>query len=147
MNLYELQRNLKGFDIRQEVVEVIRETAPDIIKLNQGQLFIGRRADGHEIEPEYTEATIAIKEGKGQPTDRVTLKDTGDFWHSIIVDKININTYNIFAEDKKTAKLIKKYGSQILGLSKESRTEEYTPLYFFPALKARIERKTGLKLT
>lgn len=145
ITLHEMQRRLKGFDIREEVRQVIIETKGEIEELNRGQLFLGKRADGSYIGPDYTPFTKQIKEEKGQPFDRVTLRDKGHFWNSIEVDSVNSETYNIFAQDPKTAALVKKYGGKILGLSKESRTEEYIPFYFFPALKKRIETKTGLK--
>lgn len=131
-------------NIRKEVRDVIIETSEDIAELNRGQLFIGMRADGKEINPKYSDLTIELKEAKGQPTDRVTLRDEGDFWNSIKVD-VKSETFDIDATDSKTLKLTRKYGKQILGLSKESKSEEYIPNYFFPALKARIERKLGVK--
>ena len=146
ITLHELQRRLKGFDVRAVVVETITETAPDIIKLNQGQLFIGRRADGHQIEPEYADITVRLKKLKGQPYDRVTLRDTGAFWDEIIVRNITANSYTVDDTNEKSDRLIKKYGGQILGLSKASKSEEYIPNYFFPLLKAKIFERTGLVL-
>lgn len=146
MNIWELGRRLNKFNITKEVRESIIETSPAIVKLNQGQMFIGRRADGTELLPSYKDITIEIKKSKGQPYDRVTLRDTGAFWDSIKVD-VSTDVFKINATDSKAKKLIKKYGVKILGLSKESKSEEYIPLYFFPELKNRIEYKTGLKLT
>lgn len=120
------------------------DTKEDIAELNRGQLFLGKRADGKEINPQYADLTIEIKQAKSQPTDRVTLNDTGAFWDSILVD-VGSDTFDINATDEKTSKLIKKYGKQILGLSAESKNEEYIPNYFFPELKKRIEKKLGLK--
>ena len=64
--------------------------------------------------------TEAIKKEKGQPTDRVTLKDTGEFHRSIFVkfegDKIIIDSDNDLRD-----KLVKKYGATIFGLTKQNK--------------------------
>lgn len=67
----------------------------------------------------YTEFTVEIKQSKGQPTDRVTLKDEGDFYSSFYL-QIDDKQFEIKANDIKTADLIKKYGRQILGLTNEN---------------------------
>ena len=67
----------------------------------------------------YTPLTIAIKEGKGQPTNRVTLRDEGDFEASFYLD-VSDKQFEIKASDFKTEDLIKKYGRQILGLTDEN---------------------------
>lgn len=144
MTLHELQRRLSGFDIGNEVRESIIETQDAITELNRGQMFIGKRSDGSEITPTYSDLTIILKEEKGQPSDRVTLKDTGDFWDSLTVD-VDSDTFTMDATDSKTDRLSKKYGDKILGLSDESKREEYIPLYFFPELKNRITRRLGFK--
>lgn len=146
MTLHELGRRLNAFSIREEVIEIFVDTGPEIVKLNQGQLSLGLRADGYEIEPSYSPFTIAEKKRKGQPYDKVTLKDTGAFWQSIYLGDVSIEKFNVDASDEKTDKLIKKYGGQILGLSTDSKNEEYIPNYFFPELKARVEGKLGLKM-
>lgn len=144
MTLHSLQRSLQGFDITEVVRETIVETSEAIEELNMGQMFIGRRADGSEILPTYSDLTIELKEQKGQPSDRVTLRDTGAFWKSLTVD-VKSDTFTISATDAKTVSLVKKYGERIFGLSKESKSEEYIPLYFFPLLKQKITQRLGLK--
>lgn len=67
----------------------------------------------------YTPLTISIKEEKGQPTNRVTLRDEGDFEASFFLD-VNDKQFEIKASDFKTEDLIKKYGRQILGLTPEN---------------------------
>lgn len=70
----------------------------------------------------YTPLTIAIKKEKGQPTDRVTLRDEGDF-HSSFYLEVGDTQFEIKAADFKTEDLIKKYGRQILGLTNENIAE------------------------
>ena len=67
----------------------------------------------------YSPLTIAIKEEKGQPTNRVTLRDTGDFEASFFLE-VGDKQFEIKASDFKTEDLIKKYGRQILGLTDEN---------------------------
>lgn len=70
----------------------------------------------------YTPLTIAIKKEKGQPTNRVTLRDEGDF-HSSFYLEVGDTQLEIKAADFKTEDLIKKYGRQILGLTNENIAE------------------------
>lgn len=67
----------------------------------------------------YSPVTIAIKEAKGQPTNRVTLRDEGDFQSSFFLE-VGDKEFEIKAADWKTEELIKKYGRQILGLTDEN---------------------------
>jgi hypothetical protein len=144
MTLYELQRRLKGFDIQAEIQESIIETSGDMIVLNQGQMSLGKRSDGTDITPTYSDLTIELKEQKGQESRWVTLKDTGAFWSDMFVDVGN-NSYEMGSADAKAVKLEKKYGKKIFGLSKESKREEYIPIYLLPALQSRITKRLGLK--
>lgn len=67
----------------------------------------------------YSPVTIAIKEAKGQPTNRVTLRDEGDFESSFFLE-VGDKQFEIKASDFKTEDLIMKYGRQILGLTDEN---------------------------
>lgn len=107
-------------------------------------MSLGKRADGTEITPSYSDLTIMLKDEKGQETRWVTLKDTGAFWSDMFVDVGN-SSYEVGSADAKAAKLEKKYGSKIFGLTKESKSEEYIPLYLLPAVKDRITKKLGFK--
>lgn len=138
-----MQRRLKVFDIHEEVKESIFDTGEDVADFNRKQLFEGIRSTGSEIKPAYAPLTVLIKDQKGQPTDRVTLKDTGDFYESIGIN-VESDLLEISASDEKTDDLIKKYGNRILGLTKESRSE-YVAYSFFPALRERITKKLGFK--
>lgn len=67
----------------------------------------------------YSPVTIEIKEALGQPTNRVTLRDEGDFESSFFLE-VGDNQFEIKASDFKAEDLIKKYGRQILGLTDEN---------------------------
>ena len=100
----------------------------DLVALNEGQivflntdnqLFQGIDAKGKKLFPPYSRKTIKIKRAKGQPTNRVTLLDTGDFHNSFLIVYGN-DFFEITANDRKTKKLELKYGSDIFGLTDNS---------------------------
>ena len=80
----------------------------------------------------YSPITVEIKKMKNQPSGRVTLRDTGDFHSSFYID-VNEQQFEIKASDSKTEDLIKKYGRQILGLTKENIAEVIWQ-YIYPDL-------------
>ena len=95
------------------------EAEDTIINMNISQLYdSGERRDGKRITPEYAPETVAIKKKKGQPTNRVTLRDTfawqASFWVQYYPDGFEIK-----ASDWKTERLTQKYGDEILGLQDE----------------------------
>jgi len=141
ITIRELKHRLDNFDIVQESASIIEDTAETIADFNRKQLFAGLRSTGTEIKPEYAPYTILIKDQKGQPTDRVTLKDTGEFYDSISVD-VNSKSYELVASDDKTDDLQNIDGNRILGLTKENKGE-YLNYTFIPELRDRITRKLG----
>lgn len=93
--------------------------ARTIENLNRQQLDAGMRADGSDISPDYTPLTVFLKSEKGQPTDRVTLRDTGEFYADIRAEFDNDEVV-LRDDNEKTIKLQNKYGDEILGLSDQS---------------------------
>jgi hypothetical protein len=85
----------------------------------------------------YQPKTIEIKQIKGQPYNRVTLRDEGDFHSSFYVDFSN-QGFEIKASDEKTEHLVNKYGRQILGLTDENAFELASE-YIQPDLITRIK--------
>ena len=69
----------------------------------------------------YSPVTISIKQKKGQPTNRVTLRDTEAFHKSFFVYADNKAVW-FKATDKKAQKLYDKYG-EIFGLTVENRNK------------------------
>lgn len=102
---------------------IIWENEAYIVDMNaEEQLFEqGINRLGVEISDyaPYSPVTIQIKEAKGQPTNRVTLRDEGDFESSFFLE-VGTKQFEIKASDWKTEELIKKYGRQILGLTDEN---------------------------
>lgn len=85
----------------------------------------------------YTPYTIEVKTIKGQPTDRVTLRDTGEFHESFYIEASDTQ-FVIKAHDWKTEKLIRKYGREILGLTREN-LNELIHSYIYPELLSKAK--------
>lgn len=80
----------------------------------------------------YSPYTIEIKREKGQPYNRVTLRDEGDFEGSFYIEA-DREKFQIKAEDWKAEHLTMKYGNQILGLTDEN-IGEVRHEYVYPEL-------------
>lgn len=87
----------------------------------------------------YSPVTIEIKKAKGQPTNRVTLRDEGDFESSFFIE-VGQNQFEIKASDWKTEELIKKYGRQILGLTNEN-IEKLIWDFIYPDLLSKLKNE------
>lgn len=91
-----------------------------MVDLNQKQLYAGTKKTGEPITPKYKQFTIAQKIWEGQPHDRVTLKNTGEFYSKMFL-RISGSYWSITSSDWKTTDLTQKYTSDIFGLTSESR--------------------------
>lgn len=98
----------------------------EIIEMNtQDQLYEqGITATGVSIMDyaPYSEYTIELKAQKGDPYDRVTLRDEGDFHRSFYLD-IDNEKFTFDAEDWKTRELLRLYGDEIMGLTQHNIEE------------------------
>lgn len=137
-------KKFEALDVDTISADAIEETAPEMIDANRAQMDAGMKADGAEIFPPYAPLTIAIKRMKGQPTDRVTLKDTGSFYAgmSIIVTADQVLSGS---GDEKSAKLQEKYGTEIFGLGGEFKAG-YVNTALRPVFRQKIEAATGLTM-
>lgn len=126
MTIFEAQRRMKqimdGLD--DEIINhIVPAVEPDIVKMQQDRLFSGKRSDGTDIEPEYKFVTTDIKLRKGQPTDRVTLKDTGDFYEGIFAETWDGKEVLIDSSDPKSGELKEKYGEGLFGITDDDSPE------------------------
>ena len=123
----QLAFNIAGLNIGATFKKIVNsaEVKSLIIKLNtDNQLFkkgensLGVRLDA--IGGGYAGFTIEEKKRKGQPFDRVTLNDTGDFYGSWTVNA-TVNYIDINADPiKEDANLFTEWGSDIVGLNEEN---------------------------
>jgi len=97
--------------------DTMRETKTEFLDWQKEQLFAGKKKTGGSITPPYHPVTILHKKLKGQPYDRVTLKDTGVFYESLfLVINRDSMTYSVVSSDIKSNKLLAQYGANVLGL-------------------------------
>lgn len=110
----------EGLDGGTYIAEIVENYEWQIIGWNADEQLYdkGITATGVEIMDyaPYSPFTIEIKQETGQPYDRVTLRDSGDFHHSFFVDADNTK-FSIDAEDWKTRELLIAYGEEIMGLT------------------------------
>lgn len=94
----------------------------ELQELQAEQMQAGQAADGAPITPPYTRATVKIKKAKGQPADRVTLRDSGDFQRKIRARPQRRGVV-MDSTDSKTAGLVEKYGEEIFGFNAQNTAE------------------------
>lgn len=116
---------LKRFEeeIFSAIEKALRENEAIIVEMNsEDQLYekgINREGVSIASFAPYSPITIQIKREKGQPTNRVTLRDEGDFHYSFFIE-FREDSFKIVADDWKTKQLIAGYGETILGLTDEN---------------------------
>lgn len=97
-----------------------------IIEMNTQEQLFQKGVDSKgvplmDIGGDYAFITKDLKDRAGQPIDRITLKDTGDFYRSwtvrILADTIFIEADTI----KDGGDLRSRWGNDILGLTEESK--------------------------
>jgi hypothetical protein len=149
MGLKSLISKLESFDINEASEMAIMDTDKELARIQQDQLYSGKLSTGGWIFPQYSPSTKVRKRKKGQPTDRVTLKDTGAFYKGIFID-VRGDIFVIDSSDEygsditgsKRDKLVEKYGVEIFGLNKDSKVE-----YIKTLKKALLKRcSTVIKL-
>lgn len=108
--------------------DIVYESEDAIISAIANDQLYRRGINGKGIKimsyAPYADSTIRIKRILGQPTTRVTLKDTGDFYANMFVvfsDEYPGGFY-ITSSDEKTGILIDKYGPEIFRLTDKNFT-------------------------
>ena len=94
----------------------------NIIKLNTiDQLFNDGIDSLGDSLGEYSPFTVELKKAKGQPTNRITLKDTGDFYKTFKVE-VKDDSFFINANPiKEDTNLFDDFGSEIVGLTEDNQ--------------------------
>lgn len=99
--------------------EILRNEDVIVSMITEDQLYeLGIEGRGIEIASylPYAVSTIKRKIKKGQPTNRVTLKDTGEFYKSLHVEFDDEGFY-VTSSDEKAKYLLDRYGKTIFRLS------------------------------
>lgn len=120
-----LEYRLRRFkeNLHNTLADIVQENADIIISTVTADQLYDEGIDGRGIRLDsfapYTLNTQFRKVRKGQPIDRVTLRDTGEFYNSIylVFDK---GGFYLTSSDDKFKHLKKKYGPRILRLTNEN---------------------------
>jgi len=117
-------KKVKAFDFEKAILKVVKDNDNIAIDLNtDNQLFDkGIDSTGSLLPGPYAPMTIEIKSILGQPIDRITLRDTGDFHDGFFMDASKFPLV-IDSSDSKTSELKSEWGEDIFGLTDESQTE------------------------
>lgn len=90
--------------------------------------------DGNNVKlPGYRRTTIRLKIAKGDPVDRTTLRDDGEFYSHIQVDAFS-DRFEISSNVSYDVHIIKRYGINVLKISDEN-LKQFIQTYFIPNFK------------
>jgi hypothetical protein len=121
-NLVNKLRKFKSILGQELKDEILRHEDVIVKMITQDQLYeLGIEGRGIEIMSyrPYKPRTIKKKIKKGQPTNRVTLKDTGSFYASLHVEFDDDGFYVTSTQDKAEF-LLKRYGKTIFRLTDDN---------------------------
>lgn len=104
----DLKAKVRAIDTDSMAREVVSLYANEIVERNRESLESGQYDTGVSISPAYTAKTIRIKRKRGQPYDRVTLRNSGRFYSRMRV-VLKRTGFSITSTDRKTMMLKMKY--------------------------------------
>lgn len=139
-NLVYRLRKFKSILDQELKDEILRHEDVIVEMITQDQLYeLGIEGRGIEIMSymPYRPRTIKKKLKKGQPTNRVTLKDTGSFYASLHVEFDDTGFYVTSTQDK-AKYLLKKYGKTIFRLT-DNNLKVLLNEYIKPSLKEKMK--------
>lgn len=125
--LSNLEYRLRAFkdSLPELLEEVVRDKEDTIIAAITNDQLFRQGVNGWDEKimdyMPYKPSTIRKKQKKGQPTTRVTLKDTGEFYKSMFV-VFDSEGFYITSNDDKVQYLVKKYGNSIFRLTDKNLT-------------------------
>jgi hypothetical protein len=135
--LERLKQALRAIPAEAILVRITDENKATIEDKNVMQLQAGQDSNGDAITPAYSEFTKRYKQSVSQPTDRVTLRDTGAFYQGITVNPMSTG-FEIINKDSKWGMLTDKYGEDIIGLSEQS-VEQLREEVYYPEFKKELK--------
>jgi len=110
-------------DFTKEIVKILnsKKVRDKVIFMQQQRLFeTGKDSEGASLGS-YSPFTVVIKQSKGQRTDHITLRDTGEFYKSMTFHATE--TELVFDADaqKDDDNLFDDFGIDILGLTEKNK--------------------------
>lgn len=135
------KRFIKATSNLDKVVEnICRNLEHIIIDMNTSQLREkGIDSDSVSLPLPYAPMTITYKLAEGQPINRITLYDGGDFQDAFYV-KYTSSQFSLWSTDGKTEKLVSEWGKNIFGLTDEN-LNKLIQLDIKPALLTELRKK------
>ena len=137
--VYRLRRYKDILD--QELKEEIMRNEDVITKMIAEEQLYNLGIEGRGIEimsyAPYAPRTIKNKKKKGQPYDRVTLRDTGEF-HASLKVIFDDNGFYVTSTDDKAKYLLSRYGKTIFRLTNEN-LKTVLDNYIRPSLKEKFK--------
>ena len=105
--------------------DIIRDKESVIISAIADDQLFRRGVNGVDVKimdyAPYSPRTIKRKNKKGQPTTRVTLRDTGEFHESMFI-VFEPDGFYVTSNDDKMPYIVKKYGEEIFRLTDKNLT-------------------------
>jgi hypothetical protein len=147
-NLRNIISNLQQFDWGAELENIVETNKDALAELQAEQWYEGKDSEGQPITLDgrgYSKKTFEIKTAKGQPTDRVTLTDTGALAASLQAD-VNNQTFTLKGNTSYEAELIERTGEQVYGLDEEKRLQ-FGVNVTLPSIKMIFKDKTGFVIS
>lgn len=118
----QMMEKLNRVDVLLSAQSAMEDTANDATRVQRDQLWQGldrfdkRITNSITGSDQYAPKTVQIKISKGQPTDRITLKDTGSYYAGIKMD-VQGEKFDIYSLDEKAEMLDVLYTPLGLGLN------------------------------
>ena len=135
---------LKSFNTQLDssVEKVVRQNEELILEYNSEDQLLEQGIDTSNTKiasfAPYHPYTVSVKRIKGQPTNKVTLRDTGEFHESFYINYL-IGGFEIKSNDEKAQILEDKYGEEIFGLSEENFSD-FLDHYVLPEIQKLADR-------
>lgn len=125
--LRNLEYRLRAFkdNLPELLGDIIRDKEDIIVSAVADDQLYRRGVNGDDTKiwsyQPYAESTIRRKKKKGQPTTRVTLRDTGAFHKSMFL-VIDQDGFYVTSDSEITPFLVKRYGDKIFKLTNKNFT-------------------------
>ena len=124
--------------INPSIRESFEQNKNIVLDYQREQLFSGTTAKSNSIRPfPYAKSTINYKRKKGQPTDRITLKDSGNYYLTFDLLIGNNSTLIFNTKQSYSVYLIERY-ADILGLTEENKSL-FVQNYTLPIIKKNFD--------
>lgn len=137
---------LKSFSFEGELKKIVEINKDKLADLQATQLYTGRDVNGEPITLNgrgYSHFTIKQKQKKGQVTDRIVWRDTGELYKSLKAE-IKGSVFAIKSNNFKFQSLLKRSGEKTIGLNIDSRREFVSEITRPSILKVYKEKVTDV---